>query len=298
MDEYNEVYEELSDSGQPDMVIKTITYDSIDLYLKQISVIPLLSPERESELTQRVSTGDMVARETMIVSNLKLSVSIAKKYIGRGLPLQDLIAEGNIGLIKAVDKFDHTRGVRFCTYASWWIRHAVTRAIADQGRTIRLPAHITDLVSKWIWVSGQLAQQLARRPTPCEIANEMRIPEAEVKRIAEVAQQPVSLETPATDPNRGQLSGLQADDSVDWLLDEFTGELQREEVMLLLEHLRENERQTLILRFGLQDGVPQTLAEIGDSFGLTRERIRQIEAEAMAKLRRIAEADGVSFGGN
>ncbi len=290
MDEYNEVYEELSDSDQPDTVINAITYNSIALYLRQISVIPLLSPERESELSQRVSAGDMVARETMIVSNLRLSVSIAKKYVGRGLPLQDLIEEGNIGLIKAVDKFDHTRGVKFCTYASWWIRHDVTRAIADRGRTIRLPAHITDLVSKWIWISGQLAQKLARRATPCEVANEMGIPEEEVKRIAKLAQQPVSLETPATAPNLGQLSDLQADES--------TEELESEEVMLLLEHLRENERQTLILRFGLQDGAPRTLAEIGDSFGLTKERIRQIEAEAMAKLRRITKADGVSFGGN
>ncbi|MFC1715781.1 RNA polymerase sigma factor RpoD/SigA [Candidatus Poribacteria bacterium] len=296
MNEYNEVYEELSDSAQLDTVAKTITYDSIDLYLKQISVIPLLSPEQESELAQRVSTGDTVARETMIVSNLRLSVSIAKNYVGRGLSLQDLIAEGNLGLIKAVDKFDYTRGVKFSTYASWWIRQAVTRAIADRGRTIRLPAHITDLVSKWIWVSGQLAQRLARRATPSEIASEMGISEEKAKHIAKLVQQTVSLETPVTNPNQGQLSDLLADDSMDWFLGEFTGELQREEIMRLLEHLKEKERQTLILRFGLQDGIPRTLAEIGDTLGLTRERIRQIEAEAIAKLRRIAMADGISLG--
>jgi len=296
MNEYSGAYEELSDSGQPDMVIETIASDSIGLYLKQIIAIPLLSPEQESELAQRVSTGDMIARETMIVSNLRLSVSIAKTYVGRGLSLQDLIAEGNLGLIKAVDKFDYTRGAKFSTYAFWWIRQSVTRAIADSGRTIRLPVHVTNLVSKWIRISGQLEQKLARRPTPSEIASKMEISEEKVKHIAKLSQQQVSLETPVTNnPNLGQLSDLLADDSIDCFLNEFAGELQREEVMRLLEYLKENERQTLILRFGLLDDIPRTLAEIGDTLGLTKEGIRQIEARAIAKLRGVAKPDDIFF---
>ncbi len=296
MNEYSGACEELSNSGQPDIVIETITSDSIGLYLKQISVIPLLSPEQESELAQGVSTGDMVARETMIVSNLRLSVSIAKNYVGRGLSLQDLIAEGNLGLIKAVDKFDYTKGTKFSTYAFWWIRQAVTRAIADSGRTIRLPVHVTNLVSKWMRVSGQLEQKLARCPTSSEIASEIGISKEKVKHIAKLSQQLVSLETPVTNnSNPGQLSDLLTDDGVDCFLSEFTGELRREAVMRLLEYLKENERQTLILRFGLQDDVPRTLAEIGDILGLTKEGIRQIAARAIAKLRGVAKPDDIFF---
>jgi RNA polymerase primary sigma factor len=234
----------------------------------------------------------------MIVSNLRLSVSIAREYVGRGLSLQDLIGEGNLGLIKAVDKFDHNRGTRFSTYASWWIRQAITRAIADRGRTIRLPVHVSDLVSKWIRISGQLVQNLGRRPTSWEIANEMGICEEKAKHIGKLAKQTASLETPMCEHNGSQISHLLSDDSTDLFLDGYTGELQREEIMWLLNHLKENERQVLILRFGLHDGVPQTLAEIGNIFGLTREGIRRIETRAIAKLRSIAEDNFISFSRN
>ncbi|MFC1713415.1 RNA polymerase sigma factor RpoD/SigA [Candidatus Poribacteria bacterium] len=284
----NEVYE---DSDQPSQKGESSPSDSIDLYLKQISSIPLLSPEEENKIARKVSAGDLEARKKMVISNLRLSVSIAKKYVGRGLPLQDLIEEGNLGLIKAVDKFDHNRGTKFSTYASWWIKQSITRAIADQGRTIRLPVHITDLISKWLRVSRQLAQTLGRRPTAAEVADEMEISEEKVKQIAKLAQHPTSLETPVSDPNQGQLSDLLADLSASSPFDELDENLQKEEVMRLLGHLRENERQTLILRFGLLDGIPRTLEEIGAAFKLTRERIRQIEAEAITKLRKIIHAE-------
>ncbi len=284
------VYE---DSDQPDKKAETSPSDSIDLYLKQISIIPLLTPEEEKKVAKEVSTGDLEARRKMVISNLRLSVSIAKKYVGRGLPLQDLIEEGNLGLIRAVDKFDHERGTKFSTYASWWIKQAITRAIADQGRTIRLPVHVTDLISKWLRVSRQLAQTLGRRPNTAEIADSMGVSEEKIKQIARLAQQPTSLETPVSDPNQGQLSDLLADLSVASPFEELDESLQREEVMKLLEHLRENERDILILRFGLQDGIPRTLEEIGTKFKLTRERIRQIEAEAITKLRRIIRAEEV-----
>ncbi len=270
---------------------KTSSSDSIDLYLKEISSIPLLSPEQESELAKKTSEGDLEARKKMIAANLRLAVSIAKKYVGRGLPLQDLIEEGNLGLIRAVDKFDYKRGTKFSTYASWWIKQAITRAIADQGRTIRLPVHITDQISKWLRVSRQLAQTLGRRPTTLEIADEMEISEERVKHIARLAQQPTSLETPVSEPNQGQLSDLLADLSAASPFDELDENLEREEIMTLLGHLRETERETLILRFGLQDGIPRTLEEIGVRKNLTRERIRQIEAEAIIKLRRIIRAE-------
>lgn len=287
----NAGYEDISGSDQPDQKAKAFPSDSIDLYLNEISSIPLLSPEEEKKLARAVSAGDLEARRDMVCANLRLSVSIAKKYVGRGLPLQDLIEEGNLGLIRAVDKFDHTRGTKFSTYASWWIRQAITRAIADQGRTIRLPVHITDLISKWLRVSRQLAHELGRRPTEAEIADSMGVSEDKVKQIVELAQHPTSLETPVNDPNQGQLSDLLADLSVSSPFEELDESLQKEEVMRLLGHLRKNERETLILRFGLQDGIPRTLEEIGARKNLTRERIRQIEAEAITKLRRIIHAE-------
>ena len=291
MNEDDEVYEDISDSDQSDQNTQANPSDSIDLYLKEISSKPLLSPEEENQIARKVSAGDREARKKMIESNLRLSVSIAKKYTGRGLPLQDLIEEGNLGLIKAVDKFDHERGTKFSTYASWWIRQAITRAIADQGRTIRLPVHVTDQISKWLRVSRQLMQKLGRRPTASEIANEMGVTEDRVKSIAKLAQQPTSLETPVSDPNQGQLIDLLVDISSVSPLDELDENLEREEVMRLLEHLTENQRKTLIMRYGLLDGIPKTLEEIGTEFGLTRERIRQIEAEAIRKLRKIISAE-------
>jgi RNA polymerase primary sigma factor len=291
MNEENEVYEDISDSDQPDQDDITCPSDPLDLYLKEISSIPLLTSVLENELAQRVAAGDIEARKKMIVSNLRLVVNIAKKYVNRGLPLLDLIEEGNLGLIKAVDKFDHKRGTRFSTYASWWIRQAITRAIADQGRTIRLPVHITDLISKWLRASRQLAQELGRRPTVSEIAASMRIPEEKVKAIAKLAQQPTSLEAPVCEIDQGQLSDLLADINVVSPIDKLDENLQQEEIIKLLDHLREKERETLILRFGLRDGVPQTLEQIGTAFGLTRERVRQIEAEAITKLRKIIRAN-------
>lgn len=291
MKEENEVYEDISDSDQPDQDDITCPSDPLDLYLKEISSIPLLTSVLENKLAQRVAAGDIEARKKMIVSNLRLVVNIAKKYVNRGLPLLDLIEEGNLGLIKAVDKFDHKRGTRFSTYASWWIRQAITRAIADQGRTIRLPVHITDLISKWLRASRQLAQELGRRPTVSEIAANMRIPEEKVKAIAKLAQQPTSLEAPVCEIDQGQLSDLLADINVVSPIDKLDENLQQEEIIKLLDHLREKERETLILRFGLRDGVPQTLEQIGTAFGLTRERVRQIEAEAITKLRKIIRAN-------
>lgn len=291
MNEYAEVYKELPDSGQPHIVTETVAFDSMDLYLKQIGSIPLLSPEQESELAQRVSAGDMIARETMIISNLRLCVNVAKNYRGRGLSLQDLIAEGNLGLIKAVDKFDYTRNIRFSTYAFWWIRQAVTRAIAERGRIIRLPVRVSNLVSKWIRISGQLEHRLARQPTTSEVANEMGISEGKVKHIARLSQKVAFLEASVTDHSHRKLSDLLVDNIMDLSQDGFTEGLQHEELMRLLEYLRENERQILILRFGLQDGVTRTLAEIGDILGLTKERIRQIEGQAIAKLRETVESN-------
>lgn len=282
---------ENNNEDQPDRNDKTSSSDSIDLYLKEISSIPLLSAEQENKLARKISDGDSEARKKMITANLRLAVSIAKKYVGRGLLLQDLIEEGNLGLIRAVDKFDYNYGTKFSTYASWWVKQAITRAIADQGRTIRLPVHITDQISKWLRVSRQLAQTLARPPTTLEIADGMEISEERVKYIARLAQQPTSLETPVNEPNQGQLSDLLADLSAASPFDELDENMEREEVMELLGHLRETERKTLILRFGIRDGIPRTLEEIGTKFNLTRERIRQIEAEAIVKLRRIIRAE-------
>ncbi len=275
------------DSNQPNQANIAYPSDPIDLYLKEISNIPLLTAEEENKLAQQVSYGDAEARKKMIVSNLRLVVSVAKRYVGRGLPLLDLIEEGNLGLIRAVDKFDHERGTRFSTYALWWIKQAVSRSIADQARTIRLPVHVTDLISKWLRVSRQLAQELGRRPTVSEVAVSLGVSEAKVKHIAKLAQQPASLEMPVSDPSQGQLSDLLEDISVPSPLDMLDENLQREEIMELLEHLTEKEQETLILRFGLKDGIPRTLEEIGNVFQLTRERVRQIQAEAIRKLRKI-----------
>ncbi len=273
---------------QVDHEVQEYGSDLIDLYLKEIGGIPLLSPEEEVQLAKRIAEGDIEARKAMIVSNLKLVVSIAKQFIGRGVPLMDLIAEGNLGLIKAVDKFDYRRGNRFSTYASWWIRQSVSRSIADQGRTIRLPVHMIELINKWLRTSRQLTQKYGRRPTTSEIAKEMGVTEDKVKRIAKLAQKPASLETPLSDDDdEYQLLDLLADINAASPNDQLDHELQWEEVMKLLENLKEREKEILILRFGLNDNIPRTLEEIGERFGLTRERVRQIEAESISKLRKI-----------
>jgi len=265
--------------------------DSLDLYLKEIGSTSLLTAEQENELAEKILSGDIEARKTMIVSNLRLVVNIAKKYVGRGVELTDLIAEGNLGLMKAVDKFDHKRGNRFSTYASCWIRQAISRAIADQGRTIRLPVHVTDLVNKWLRVSRHLTQKLGRRPTVSEIAVEMGVSEDKVKHISKLAQKPTSLETHMNDPDEVELLDLLADVNSISPIDQVDQDLQWEEMDKLLLNLRDREREVITLRFGLQDDVPRTLEEIGIMFGLTRERVRQIEGEAIAKLRRAMGRD-------
>jgi RNA polymerase primary sigma factor len=267
--------------------------DALDLYLKEIGSIPLLTAEQEIDLARRILNGDMDARKTMIVSNLKLVVNIAKRYIGRGVELTDLIEEGNLGLMTAVDKFDAERGNKFSTYASWWIRQAISRSIADQGRTIRLPVHVTDLVNKWLRTSRILTQQLGRRPTISEIAIEMEISEDKVKQIAKLAQKPASLESHINDPDEIELLDLLADVNAISPIDQIDQKLQWEEMeKILLSTLKEREREIISLRFGLEDDIPKTLEEIGEIFHLTRERVRQIEEEAIKKLRRVIKKDG------
>ena len=266
--------------------------DALDLYLKEIGSIPLLTAEQEIDLARRILNGDTDARKTMIVSNLKLVVNIAKRYIGRGVELTDLIEEGNLGLMTAVDKFDPERGNKFSTYASWWIKQAISRSIADQGRTIRLPVHVTDLVNKWLRTSRILTQQLGRRPTISEIAIEMEISEDKVKQIAKLAQKPASLESHINDPDEIELLDLLADVNAISPIDQIDQKLQWEEMeKILLSNLKEREREIISLRFGLKDDIPKTLEEIGEIFGLTRERVRQIEEEAIKKLRRVIKKD-------
>jgi RNA polymerase primary sigma factor len=266
--------------------------DSLDLYLKEIGDIALLTADQEVELADRVAQGDVEARKMMIVSNLRLVVSLAKRFSGRGVELPDLIAEGNIGLVKAVNKFDPKKGNRFSTYASCWIRQAISRCIADQGRTIRLPVHVTDQVNKWLRVSRHLTSILGRRPTISEVATEMGVSEEKIKSIVELAQKPTSLETPVNDPDdEGELLDLLADINAVSPEEQMDQELQWEEIEKLLTSLKERERDIIIMRFGLHDEVPQTLEEIGKKFSLTRERVRQIEAEAIAKLRRTIKRD-------
>lgn len=266
--------------------------DALDLYLKEIGNIPLLNAKQENELACRIREGDMDARRTMIVSNLRLVVNIAKRFLGRGVELTDLIAEGNLGLINAVDKFDPCRGNKFSTYASWWIRQAISRSIADQGRTVRLPVHVTDLVNKWLRVSRILTQKLGRRPTVSEIANEMGVSEEKVKQIAKLAQKPASLESRVNDPDEVELLDLLADINAVSPIDQIDQELQCEEIEKLLEeNLKEREKEIISLRFGLKDDIPRTLEQIGEMYGLTRERVRQIEEEAIKKLRKAVKKE-------
>lgn len=266
--------------------------DLIDLYMKEINSIPLLTAEQEHQLAQRVRAGDQEARRLMIMSNLRLVVSIAKKYIGRGVALLDLIEEGNLGLIRAVDKFDPQKGNRFSTYASWWIKQYISRAIADHGRTVRLPVHVTELINKWIKVSRQLAQKLGRKPTVSEVANEMGISEEKVKYISKLAQKPTFLETPMSESDdECQFIDLLTDIDAVSPMEQVDQDMQHEELMRILDQLKEKEREIIKLRFGLEDGIPRTLEEIGNMFNLTRERVRQIEVEAMSKIRRIINSE-------
>jgi len=259
--------------------------DSVRMYLREIGKIPLLTPEEEVELAKRIETGDLEAKRKLMAANLRLVVSIAKKYIGRGMLFLDLIQEGNLGLSRAVEKFDYRKGFKFSTYATWWIRQAITRAIADQARTIRIPVHMVETINKLIRVSRQLVQKLGREPTAEEIAKEMGIDSERVAEIQRIAQEPVSLETPIGEEEDSQLGDFLEDKELLSPDDAAANQLLREELESMIDELAPREREVLRLRFGLEDGHPYTLEEVGRRFGVTRERIRQIEAKALRKLR-------------
>ena len=261
------------------------TDDPVRMYLKEIGKVPLLTPEEEMELAVRVSAGDEEAKRRMTEANLRLVVSIARRYVGRGMVLLDLIQEGNLGLIKAVEKFDYTKGYKFSTYATWWIRQAITRAIADQARTIRIPVHMVETINKVIRVSRQLLQELGHEPTPEEIAAEMQMPVDKVRDILKIAQEPVSLETPIGEEEDSHLGDFIPDEDASEPSEAASFSLLREQLMEVLDTLTPREKKVLELRFGLADGRTRTLEEVGKEFNVTRERIRQIEAKALRKLR-------------
>ena len=259
--------------------------DPVRMYLKEIGKIPLLKPHEEIEYAKRMMEGDEVAKQRLVEANLRLVVSIAKRYVGRGMLFLDLIQEGNLGLIKAVEKFDYERGFKFSTYATWWIRQAITRAIADQARTIRIPVHMVETINKLIRTSRHLLQQLGREPTPEEIAKEMEIPVEKVLEIQKIAQDPVSLETPIGEEDDSHLGDFIQDEDSPAPQDSVAYTLLREQLEEVMSTLTPREAKVLKLRFGLEDGKARTLEEVGKEFMVTRERIRQIEAKALRKLR-------------
>lgn len=259
--------------------------DPVRMYLKEIGKIPLLSTEEEIELAKRIELGDEPAKQKLAESNLRLVVSIAKRFAGRGMQFLDLIQEGNLGLIKAVEKFDYRKGYKFSTYATWWIRQAITRAIADQSRTIRIPVHMVETINRMIRTSRQLVQELGREPTTEEIAKRMNLPVERVEEIRQIAQEPVSLETPIGEEEDSHLGDFIQDDNVAVPADQATFTLLHEQLLEALDTLTDREQKVLRLRFGLDDGRPRTLEEVGKEFDVTRERIRQIEAKALRKLR-------------
>ncbi len=259
--------------------------DPVRMYLKEIGKVPLLSAEREIELAQRMEEGDEEAKKELAEANLRLVVSIAKRYVGRGMLFLDLIQEGNLGLIKAVEKFDYHKGYKFSTYATWWIRQAITRAIADQARTIRIPVHMVETINKLIRVSRQLLQELGREPTPEEIAKELDMPVERVREILKISQEPVSLETPIGEEEDSHLGDFIQDDNVPVPAEAAAQTLLKEQLDEVLDTLTEREQKVLRLRFGMNDGRARTLEEVGKEFDVTRERIRQIEAKALRKLR-------------
>ena len=259
--------------------------DPVRMYLKEIGKVPLLSAEEEIELAKRMELGDQEAKKRLAEANLRLVVSIAKRYVGRGMLFLDLIQEGNLGLIKAVEKFDYRKGYKFSTYATWWIRQAITRAIADQARTIRIPVHMVETINKLIRVSRQLLQELGREPTPEEIAAEMNMPVERVREILKISQEPVSLETPIGEEEDSHLGDFIQDDNVPVPADAAAFTLLKEQLEEVFGTLTEREQMVLTLRFGLEDGRARTLEEVGKEFNVTRERIRQIEAKALRKLR-------------
>lgn len=259
--------------------------DPVRMYLKEIGKIPLLTSEEEIELAKRIEQGDEEAKKRLAEANLRLVVSIAKRYVGRGMMFLDLIQEGNLGLLKAVEKFDYRKGYKFSTYATWWIRQAITRAIADQARTIRIPVHMVETINKLVRVSRQLMQELGREPTPEEIAQEMGISEDKVRDIMKIAQEPVSLETPIGEEEDSHLGDFIPDEDAPAPAEAAAFTLLKEQLMDVLDTLTPREEKVLRLRFGLDDGRARTLEEVGKEFDVTRERIRQIEAKALRKLR-------------
>jgi RNA polymerase primary sigma factor len=259
--------------------------DPVRMYLKEIGTVPLLTADEEVELAMRMEKGDERAKQRLCEANLRLVVSIAKRYVGRGMLFLDLIQEGNFGLIKAVDKFDWRKGYKFSTYATWWIRQAITRSIADQARTIRIPVHMVETINKLIRISRQLLQEYGREPLPEEIAVEMDITEEKVREILKIAQEPVSLETPIGEEEDSHLGDFIPDEEVQAPADAAAFSMLKEQLIEVLDTLTEREQKVLILRFGLDDGRARTLEEVGKRFDVTRERIRQIEAKALRKLR-------------
>lgn len=259
--------------------------DPVRMYLKEIGKVPLLTAEEEVNLAKRMENGDAEAKKRLAEANLRLVVSIAKRYVGRGMLFLDLIQEGNLGLIKAVEKFDYKKGYKFSTYATWWIRQAITRAIADQARTIRIPVHMVETINKLIRVQRQLLQELGREPYPEEIAKEMNLPVERVREIQKISQEPVSLETPIGEEEDSHLGDFIQDENVPVPVEAASFTLLKEQLAEVLDTLTEREQKVLRLRFGLDDGKARTLEEVGKEFEVTRERIRQIEAKALRKLR-------------
>lgn len=264
--------------------------DPVKLYLKEIGSYPLLSIAEEIELAKKIEQGDEMAKQTLAESNLRLVVSIAKRYVGRGLSFLDLIQEGNLGLIKAVDKFDYTKGYKFSTYATWWIRQAITRSIADQSRTIRIPVHMSEVINKTYRVSRSLLQELGREPTEQELADAMNMPLEKVREILKVSADPISLDTPIGEEDDSHLGDFIRDETIVGPEDAAAYSVLQDQISKLLDTLTEREQRVLILRFGLKDGRTRTLEEVGKEFNVTRERIRQIEAKALRKLRHPSRA--------
>jgi len=279
-------YEEI-DMGNLDLSVPegVGVEDPVRMYLKEIGKVPLLSSEEEIELAKRMELGDGEAKKKLAEANLRLVVSIAKRYVGRGMQFLDLIQEGNLGLIKAVEKFEYRKGYKFSTYATWWIRQAITRAIADQARTIRIPVHMVETINRLVRTQRQLLQTLGREPSPEEVAKAMELPVDRVREIMKISQDPVSLETPIGEEEDSHLGDFIQDDHVEVPVDAATFTLLHEQLMEVLDTLTDREQKVLRLRFGLDDGRPRTLEEVGREFNVTRERIRQIEAKALRKLR-------------
>jgi RNA polymerase primary sigma factor len=267
--------------------------DSLRLYLREIGKVPLLTADQEVHLAKRIERGDMGAKRQMIEANLRLVVSIAKGYLGRGLSFLDLIQEGSLGLIRAVEKFDYRKGFKFSTYATWWIRQAVTRAIADKARTIRIPVHMVEKLNKVVHIERQLVQRLGREPTPEEIAEELEITTEEVREILRMAQLPVSLEKPIGEEEESELGDFVQDDQAESPFDSASLNLRREDIDKTLDALPDRERKVIEMRFGLDGDQPRTLEEVGRAFGVTRERIRQIENNTLKKLESLPEAQGL-----